>query len=109
MGETQSVRMWLTAIKALGRLANRGDRKLMVAIATENKVERYHHTLLDEVPLAQRFPKVKHQNHIRRRAIAVLADIGDLDTLAALQEAGFEGELSRAFYQVASAIYRRVG
>jgi ribosomal protein S3AE len=101
--------LWLTAIKALGRLANRDDRLLLVAIATENKLERYQHPFLEKMPLAQRFPVVKQRNHIRQRAIAVLANIGDQDTVVALLEAGIDGELSRVIYQAASDIFTRVG
>jgi hypothetical protein len=109
LGETNSLRLWLTAIKALGRLANRDDRQLVVAIATDNKLEGYQHIFLEKMPLAQRFPKRKQQIHIRRRAIAVLADIGDQNSVAALLEAGVDNELSRATYQAASDIFTRVG
>jgi len=59
--------------------------------------------------LGQRFPKRKQQNHIRRRAIAVLADIGDQDSVAALVEAGLDNDMKRVVYQAASDIFTRVG
>ena len=83
--------------------------RVLVAIATDNRLEGYQHIFLEKMPLAQRFPKRKQQIHIRRRAIAVLADIGDQNSVAALLEAEVDNELSRATYQAASDIFTRVG
>ena len=109
LGKSNNVLLWLTAIQAMGRLASRDDRQLLEAIATENELEGHQHPFLEERPLAQRFPKIEQQNHISERAIAMLAVIGDRDSVAALLEAGVDSDLSRAIYQAASDIYRRVG
>jgi len=85
------------------------DTGILIWLARYNKLEGYQHIFLEKMPLAKRFPKRKQQIHIRRRAIAVLADIGDQNSVAALLEAEVDNELSRATYQAASDIFTRVG
>ncbi len=109
LGKSNNFLLWLTAIQAMGRLGSRDDRQLLEAIATENKLEGHQHPFLEELPLAQRFPKTERRNHIRERAIAMLAEIGDRDSVAVLLEAGVDSDLGRVIYQAASDIYRRVG
>jgi HEAT repeat protein len=93
--------LWLTAIEALGNLANLDDRQLLTEIAKGT---------FDGRSLAIFFPDSHHRYHIRRKAIGVLAEIGDEETAKALREGGVEQDkqLTRAFYRATSDIYQRL-
>jgi hypothetical protein len=97
----KDTRLWLTAMEALGRLANLEDRQLLVGIAAGNICGQ---------SLDKYFPDAGDRYHIRRKAIEILAEIGDADTAKALHEegVGLEKPLTQSYYQATSEIYQRL-
>ena len=59
--------------------------------------------------LAEYFPDSGERYHIRRKAIEILAEIGDADTAKELHEAGvgLEKPLTETYYRATSEIYQR--
>jgi len=97
----KDLRLWLTAMEALGRLANLEDRQLLVDIATGN---------IEGQSLAGFFLDSDDRYHVRRKAIEILAEIGDADTAKALREGGVghEEPLTQTYYRATSEIYQRL-
>lgn len=94
-------RVWITTIASLGRLANRDARQLLVGIAQGR---------FDEKALTDFIPADADCTHIRRKALEVLADLGDKESVGTLQAAGLDKDeqLCETFYWMTSAIYQRV-
>lgn len=97
----KDMRLWLTALEALGKLANLEDRQLLVDIAAGNICGQ---------SLAEKFPDSGDRDHIRRKAIEVLGEIGDANTAKALHEegVGLEEPLTQSYYEAISEIYQRL-
>jgi hypothetical protein len=99
--QVHDTRVWITTIAAIGRLANRDSRQLLQSIARDaffdQRLEKYIANKRDRI-------------HVRRKALEVLADLGDRRSVQELQDAGLDEdeELFETFYWMTSAIYQRV-
>jgi len=99
--QSPDTRIWITAIASLGRLANKDSRQLLINIASGN---------FDGQPLTTYIPESGECIHIRRKALEVLAELGDRESVRTLQAAGLDEEarLSETFYWMTSIIYGRL-
>ncbi len=99
--QSPDTRIWITAIASLGRLANRDSRQLLVDIAAGR---------FDDEPLTTFIPEPGQCTHIRRKALEVLAELGDRESVRALQAAGLgqDPQLSQTFYWMTGTIYGRL-
>ena len=98
--KSDDARVWITAIDSIGQLANRESRIRLERIASGEFGDR---------SLAERFGKPSDRTHIRRKALEVLAELGDEESIIALRKAKVDQdeELSETFYWMTSAIYQR--
>lgn len=96
-----NTKIWITAIASLGRLANRDSRQLLIDIAAGR---------FDDEPLTTFIPEPGECVHIRRNALEVLAELGDRESVQALQAAGLDQDpqLSETFYWMTGTIYGRL-
>jgi HEAT repeat protein len=99
--QVHDTRVWITAIAAIGRLANRDSRQLLQSIA----MDAFFDQRLEEY-IANKNDRL----HVRRKALEVLADLGDRGSVQALQDAGLDQdqELFETFYWMTSAVYQRI-
>ncbi|UCG22921.1 MAG: hypothetical protein JSW55_12170, partial [Chloroflexota bacterium] len=98
--QVHDTRVWITAIGAIGRLANRDSRQLLENMATD---------VFSGERLEEYIAKKEDRLHVRRKALEVLADLGDKDSVQALQDAGLKQneELFETLYWLTRAIYQR--
>jgi hypothetical protein len=94
-------RLWITTIASIGRLANRYSRQLLVDIASGT---------FDDQPLTTFVPVPGDCIYIRRKALEVLAELGDRDSVLVLQETGLDQDeqLGEMFYWMTATIYDRI-
>jgi HEAT repeat protein len=99
--QSRDTRIWITAIASLGRLANKDSRQMLVNIAAGR---------FDDEPLTTFIPEPGQCFYIRRKALEVLAELGDKESVEALQAAGLDQDarLSETFYWMTSTIYGRL-
>ncbi|MDX1614787.1 MAG: CHAT domain-containing protein [Candidatus Promineifilaceae bacterium] len=92
------VKLWLTVIDALGRLANDRDRHVLEAIATVSLGY-----------MKQWFPVPDERLRLQRKAISALARLGSLETLERLRAAGLDEEdsLLAPLYETGFELYWR--
>lgn len=98
--ESSDVRLWATAIEALGLLADKRDKSLLETIAIGQT---------GEINATFSFLK-PHQQYVQNKAITALSALGDLDTLAKLRQhrINWQPALRRAFYSTSEEIYWRL-
>ncbi|MGD8854700.1 MAG: CHAT domain-containing protein [Chloroflexota bacterium] len=99
--QSTDTRIWITAIVSLGRLANKDSRQLLVDIAAGR---------FDDEPLETFVPTPEACIHIRRKALEVLAELGDRESVQALLAVGLgqDAQLSETFYWMTGVIYGRL-
>jgi hypothetical protein len=92
------VKLWLTVIDALGRLANDQDRHVLVAIATASFGY-----------MKAWFPDADERRILQRNAIRALAKVGALETVERLRAADLDqdDQLVTALYETGFALYWR--
>jgi len=101
LGSTRDMRLWLTAIDALGSLGNLEHRQLLAGVALG---------YFGDQSLDNYFTDEDESYRIRRKAIEVLAEIGDEAIVNSLREGGLEQDerLAQSYYQATSDIYQRL-
>jgi HEAT repeat protein len=101
LGSSRDMRLWLTAMDALGSLGNLEHRQLLAGVA----LGYFGDQSLDDY-----FTDQDESYRIRRKAIEVLAEIGDEAIVNSLREGGLEKDerLAQSYYQATSDIYQRL-
>jgi HEAT repeat protein len=101
LGSSRDMRLWLTAMDALGSLGNLEHRRLLAGVA----LGYFGDQSLDDY-----FTDEDESYRIRRKAIEVLAEIGDEAIVNSLREGGLEKDerLAQSYYQATSDIYQRL-
>jgi hypothetical protein len=92
------MKLWLTAMDAIGRLGGEQGRQVLEEIAT-GKLRGFR----------QSIPHEEQQLHLRRQAIKALGQVGNRETVWHLRQAGLDEDaaLIRDFYNMAGEIYWR--
>jgi hypothetical protein len=98
--KSDDMRLWATAIEALGWLAHLKDKTLLETIACGQ---------FEKVTPQYSFFK-EYQLYLQGRAIEALSHVGDLESLTKLQAAkvNWIAELRRVFYRTSEEIYWRL-
>lgn len=95
IGSSSDVRLWLCAMEALARLGGAEPREWLAKIATGGAW------------LEQTFADAEKRNTLRQKAISLLVEIGDRETIAALRAspAADERLLLPSIYQATRSVY----